>query len=123
MILNEPGKIVEEIWNNIPKHYKQIELDDRVIMPNHFHGILIINDVETGRAPSLQHTKYTLGNVIGSFKSAVTKEIRNIGFKDFHWRSRFYDHIIRNENDLHQIRKYIEMNPLKWELDEYYSQS
>ena len=108
MILNNLGKIVEDTWN---------------VMPNHIHGIIIINSVETGHAPSVQPAKHTLGNVIGSFKSAVSKVIRNIENKNFQWQPRFYDHIIRNENDLRRIRKYIELNPLRWELDEYYSNS
>jgi len=84
--------------------------------------IIILNgNVETGHAPSLQK-KQTLGNVIGSFKSAVAKYANENGLKSFSWQSRFYDHIIRNEKDLYRIRKYIQNNPLKWELDEYYKQ-
>jgi putative transposase len=64
MVLNELGKIVVETWKNIPEHYKKIELDYFVIMPNHMHGIMIINSVETGHAPSLQHYGATLGNVL-----------------------------------------------------------
>ena len=120
MVLNDLGKIVEHFWNNIPRHYPNIELDYYVTMPNHFHGILIINDVETGHAPSLQKNKPTLGNVVGSFKSAVTKWANTHNHNNFKWQSRFYDHIIRNENDLRRIRTYIQNNPLKWELDEYY---
>ena len=121
MVLNELGKDVEETWKNIPEHYKGIELDYFVIMPNHMHGIIIINPVETGHAPSLQHYGATLGNVIGSFKSAVTNWTLKNGFTTFSWQARFYDHIIRNEADLFRIRKYISNNSLKWELDEYYN--
>ena len=55
MILNDLGTIVEQLWMDIPKHYSAVELDYNVIMPNHFHGVVIINDVETGHAPSLHH--------------------------------------------------------------------
>ena len=121
MNLNEFGIIVKNIWNDIPKHYNAAELDYNVIMPNHVHGIIIINDVETGHAPSLQMKRPTLGNIIGSFKSAVTKSAHQIGYPHFKWQARFYDHIIRNEKDLYRIRTYLQNNPLKWEVDEYYS--
>ena len=114
MILNYKGGIAEKIWKNIPEHYGNVELDHHVIMPNHIHGIIIINEVETGHAPSLQRRKNTLSNIVGSFKSAVTKTLHERGIKDFAWQPRFYDRIIRNEKELYNIRKYIEENPLKW---------
>ena len=120
MILNDLGTIVEQLWMDIPKHYSAVELDYNVIMPNHFHGVVIINDVETGPAPSLQMKRPALGNIVGSFKSAVSKWAHKNNYNNFKWQSRFYDHIIRNESDLRRIRTYIQNNPLKWELDEYY---
>lgn len=120
MILNDIGKQVENYWKEIPTHYKKTELDYYVIMPNHIHGIIITNEVETGHAPSLQMQGPTLGNIVGSFKSAVSKWAHKNNYNNFHWQSRFYDHIIRNENDLRRIREYIKNNPLKWELDEYF---
>ena len=99
MLLNDLGKIAHEAWEAIPSHYKNTLLDDYVIMPNHIHGIVIFNDVETGHAPSLQPVNHTLGNIVGSFKSRVTTEIINISCKDFAWQPRFFDHIIRNEED------------------------
>ena len=101
-------------------------------MPNHFHGIPIIKDVETSRRDvsniketgqrpvSTQLKPDSLGSIIGQFKSICTKRIHKLGYKQFHWQPRFYDHIIRNETDLRRIRNYIQNNPLKWELDEYY---
>ncbi len=120
MILNRLGETVYNFWMNIPSHYKKIDIDYFVIMPNHIYGIIIIYAVETGHAPSLQSTGPTLGNVIGSFKSAAAKWAHKNNFQSFSWQSRFYDHIIRNENDLFRIRNYIQNNPLKWELDECY---
>lgn len=122
MILNSIGKMVDKFWTDIPAHYPNIEPDYYVIMPNHLHGIVIFNDaVETGHAPSLRIKTTTLGNVIGSFKSAVSKWCRQNNKDYFHWQPRFYDHIIRNEKDLHRIRTYIHNNPIKWELDKYYN--
>ncbi|MBI9072710.1 MAG: hypothetical protein JEY94_14005 [Melioribacteraceae bacterium] len=130
--LNNIGEIVELFWKEIPDHYNFVELDEFVVMPDHFHAIIIlneqsnvevkhkknINNVETGHAPSLRIKRtITLGNIIGSFKSAVTKNIYKNCHLNFSWQTRFYDRIIRNERELFNIRKYISQNPLKWELD------
>lgn len=122
MELNAVGKICNECWCEIPQHYTNVELDLYVIMPNHFHGIIILKNnitVETGYIPSLhqQNKKHTLGDIIGKFKAAVTRNAKKIGFVDFRWQERFYDRIIRNEKELLNIRKYIEQNPIKWILE------
>jgi REP element-mobilizing transposase RayT len=127
MILNDYGKIVDDEWLKTKELRKNVDLDDYVIMPNHFQGILIIE-----RRGMMHHTptdaKYgkpisgSLSVIIGSFKASVTRRIN----KRIHpnmievWQRDFYEHIIRNENDLYNIRKYIELNPLQWEIDEYY---
>jgi len=131
-ILNDLGKIVEEEWLRTKDIRSNVELDYYVIMPNHFHGNIIIMDVETSRRDvskenetgqrpvSTQLKPNSLGSIIGQFKSICTKRIHKLGYLQFQWQPRFYDHIIRNENDLRRIRNYIQNNPLKWELDEYY---
>jgi REP element-mobilizing transposase RayT len=93
MVLNDLGKITEQCWNEIPKHYPNVGLDYCVIMPNHVHGIIIINDfVETGYIPSLRELKkHSLGGIVGKFKAAVTREIRKSININFHWQSQFYD--------------------------------
>ena len=132
VILNELGKVVEEEWNKTKKIRENVDLDRYVIMPNHFHGITIIKDVETSRRGvsreketdqrpvSTNLKRDSLGSIIGQFKSICTKRIRKLGFENFQWQQRFYDHIIRDENDLRSIRTYIQNNPVKWEMDEYY---
>lgn len=130
VVLNEIGNCAKKIWEEIPKHFQNIELDYYVIMPNHLHGIIIINPVETRHGVSLQqHTNNNsdvktpymaslpLGDVIGKFKAAVTRWCNKNRNTNFSWQSRFYDRIIRNERELYNIRKYIEQNPLKWELE------
>jgi REP element-mobilizing transposase RayT len=97
-VLNEIGKVAEKYWKEIPNHFSNIELDYYVIMPNHIHGVIIINQtVETRHASSLHHKHITLSDIIGSFKSAVTKFARENGYTDFSWQPRFYNRIIRNE--------------------------
>jgi putative transposase len=133
MILNELGKIVETEWLRTIEIRNNIELDYYVIMPNHLHGIIIINgnevethrvrlnnkDQQTGDAfdASLRIVKNCLGDIIRGFKSAVTKQTREIGLYNFKWQARFYDRIIRNEKELYNIRKYILQNPLQWDLE------
>jgi len=89
-------------------------------MPNHVHGIVIIDSpVGNRHACSLQEGRQyqKLPVVIGSYKSAVTRKI-NKTHNEFNWQKSFYDHIIRNDKSLHRIRKYIHYNPLKWEYDQ-----
>jgi len=65
--------------------------------------------------------KNSLSIIINQYKGSVTRFARQNGYPGFTWQSRFYEHIIRNDNDLFRIRTYIENNPLKWEIDEYYN--
>ncbi|MCU0343004.1 MAG: hypothetical protein MUF28_04185 [Ignavibacterium sp.] len=113
MTLNKLGKIVLASWNKLNVIYPYCELDYFQIMPDHFHAILIINSVGTSRDLSLQVKTKSLSSLIGVFKTASSKEIHLQGFKDFKWQRSFYDRIIRNEKELHNIRKYIKENPLR----------
>jgi len=81
-----------------------------------------------GAIPRISPMKQTLipnslGSIIGQFKSKVTKKLREIsGNSDLKiWQRNYYEHIIRNEIDLQNIRQYITLNPLKWEIDEYFN--
>ena len=121
VVLNEIGNYTKKIWKEIPNHFQNIELDYFVIMPNHIHGIIIINPIIKTKNNADVKTPYMaslpLGDVIGKFKAAVTRWCNKNGYTNFSWQSRFYDRIIRNEKELYNIRKYIEQNPLKWELE------
>jgi REP element-mobilizing transposase RayT len=121
------GEKAIEFFKDLPKHFPSSEIDSYIIMPNHAHGIIIINDsVETRHGVSLQQTQFgkpiknSLSIMVNHYKGAVTRFARKKKMLIFQWQRGFYDHIIRNENDLRRIRTYIQNNPLKWELDEYY---
>ena len=90
-------------------------------MPNHFHGILIIRTGGSRTAPTTKKRK-PLGRLIGAFKTVSTKQINQLrkipGGKI--WQRNYYEHVIRNENDLNQTRQYINENILKWEMDDYF---
>lgn len=124
MTLSEYGKIAGSLWQGIPDHYPDVELDAFVVMPNHVHGIVVIvplNDSpsRTGHALSLRKSP-SLSNIVGSYKSAVSREIRSYQPDVTVWQSRFHDHIIRNESSLNHIRSYIIHNPQLWEKDTFY---
>ncbi len=112
VILNESGHIVSKYWHHLPVHFSQVELDAAVIMPNHFHGILVMNDRPGNRVK--------LGQIIAYFKYKTTQDINKIthtpGLKI--WQRNYYEHIIRNEDSLQVLREYITNNPLSWELDQ-----
>ena len=121
MMLNPYGEQAERAWNEIPKHFPAVELDAFIVMPNHVHGILLIDGERARHASPLQKVS-SLGTVIGAFKSAVARSInqqRNASGERV-WQRNYHEHIIRNEHSFAEIREYIANNPLKLELDKYY---
>ena len=130
MVLNEYGEIVRACWREIPDHFPHVELDAFVVMPNHIHGIIVIVDHIVGathasplpeNVPPRGPASGSLGAIVGSFKSTVTKRI-NIGRGTPGapvWQRNYYEHIIRNDRALNAIRHYITENPLRWHLDRY----
>ena len=134
MVLSAIGKLADKFWKEIPNHFKNATLDKHVIMPNHTHGIIIINKqpVETpytGVYPNKAHkpeqktpkldVSTSIGVIINQYKRIVTINARKINPK-FAWQPRFHDHIIRNEESLTYIREYTTNNPAKWHLDKYF---
>ena len=128
VVLSEMGRIVEREWTVSANIRREIDLDTFIIMPNHMHGIVTIRDHHpvgaTGRSPlhSRQHTLLpkTLGSFIAGFKSSATKRINGLRGTPGRpvWQRNYYEHVIRNEIDLEEIREYIQNNPLKWLEDE-----
>ena len=130
VILNEPGKIVKEEWERSSSIRREIILDEFIVMPNHFHGIIFIENHRnqgvgaTGRSPLQKMArgpqKSSLGSFVANYKAAVTIRCRAISHSDnlLIWHRNYYEHVIRNETDLEEIREYIQNNPLKWLEDE-----
>jgi REP element-mobilizing transposase RayT len=122
--LNNAGRFTNKCWLEIPEHFPHVALDEFIIMPNHIHGIIIINDINVGanNYSPLQINQFrspskTIGSMIRGFKIGVTKWFRaNTNVYNV-WQRNYYEHIIRNENKLNKIREYIINNPLKWLLD------
>ncbi len=128
MRLNRFGNIVNDCWNDIPDHFPNGENDAFVVMPNHMHGIVCIVDKCRGEvtspAPKGAETaplrKHTLGRIIAYFKYQTTKSINQIHKTPGNrvWQRNYYEHVIRNETDLNDVRQYILDNPVKWDMDE-----
>ena len=132
MVMNNFGLIVDMEWKKTAQLRKNINLDAYIIMPNHIHGVIVLNDKYNRwgtmhRAPTMEQfgkpVSGSIPTIIRSFKSAVTKQINKIqNTPGLHlWQRNYYEHNIRSENDLNRIRTYIIENPLKWTEDKYYS--
>jgi putative transposase len=156
MHLNKYGQIAFQQWEALSHRFRHIRLDEYVVMPNHFHGILVITDQSKGAAEYYaQHVEPasccaptstrcattsptpptsihnldstpsqvvagSLGAIVRAYKSAVTYRIHGMrGTNGLPvWHRNYYEHIIRNDAELAQIRTYIQTNPLRWDADQ-----
>ena len=128
---NSFGRLVEEEWKLTGSKRDNVELDYYCIMPNHFHGIILILNEQSEYLASRERKSAayqsirsgSLSSIVRAFKSATTKRINELRNSrgDRVWQRNYWERILRNENELMRCRKYIVNNPLKWELDEYYT--
>ena len=165
MILNDAGRMINMIWDELPFNYPGVNVDEFQIMPNHVHGIIILDNGQArGPAPTNGQPQgvnngqpqgvnkgqpqgvnngqpqgvnkgqpqgvaptvagLSLPDVVHRFKSLTTARYRH-GVKQNQWppfpgklwQRNYYEHIVRDENELNEIRKYIMANPKKWDLD------
>ena len=123
MRLNDVGRIVEEVWEALPVHFPDVELDAFVVMPNHVHGIVVLNGGAQFIAPhnnqgAINRTP-TLGGIIRALKARCTHRInQSRGAHGFQiWQRNYYEHVMRNESSLQEIREYIANNPAQWAFD------
>lgn len=132
MILSNVGVIVDVLWHQIPNHQPYVELAEFVVMPNHIHGILIL-DKPTEIVEKLENDdripfekrregqgKNTLSSILGGYKSVVSKHVNRLGLESA-WQYRFHDHIIQNEKLYERIEKYILTNVENWKDDKFFS--
>jgi putative transposase len=118
VVLNDFGKIVAEKWQWLEAQYEYVELGAWVVMPNHFHGILVIRRGDSRIAPTPKIKP--LGRLIGAFKTVSTKHINLLRNTEGQvvWQRNYYEHIIRNDREWENIHRYIESNPSMWAEDE-----
>jgi putative transposase len=150
IILNEYGTIAFNEWLNTPNIRRNVELDVFVIMPNHIHGIIILNgrgelhspcmgglnppqnppditphdhpiDNKWGELHSpLIGPSNNIGAIVRGYKSSVTKQINLLNIGCTVWQRNYWEHIIRNEQSHNRISAYIANNPAKWNDDKFY---
>ncbi|OGK19788.1 hypothetical protein A2799_02760 [Candidatus Roizmanbacteria bacterium RIFCSPHIGHO2_01_FULL_39_24] len=117
--LNQFGKIVKDCWIDLPNHYPNCALDEFVVMPNHIHGIVVINNTRAGYKPA--PTEYAISEIMRGFKTFSSKKINLLPHSFmFKWQRSYYDHIIRSDNEFFAIKQYILDNPTNWDEDEYH---
>jgi putative transposase len=131
MRMNEAGEMIAKWWRELKNKFSAIELDQYIIMPNHFHAIIAVG-ADLGVGPQLPedelgpggHLGPPLPRIIQWFKTMTTNQyIRNVkqfGWKPFPgklWQRSYYEHIIRDEPSLEKIREYIYYNASKWDAD------
>jgi REP-associated tyrosine transposase len=125
MVLNDAGRTAATCWLQIPDHFPNVELDEWVVMPNHMHGIVVMVEASANAtAPPVDSplqrptgTSRTIGSMVRGFKIGVTKWYRQRLDASQIWQRNYWEHIIRNEQELNRVRRYIVDNPLQWEQD------
>jgi REP element-mobilizing transposase RayT len=140
MILNEFGRIVQDEWIKSASIRREIELDEFVVMPNHFHAIVKIvggcrrgdrpvaptepsNTFAPNKSGLLPHgpEPNSIGSLMAGYKSIVTARINALRGKPGEkvWQRNYFERIIWNDQSLNQTRKYINLNPERWDGDEF----
>jgi REP element-mobilizing transposase RayT len=142
--LSEAGTLIWNVWDDLPQRFPRVELDEFVVMPNHVHGILWLLDdptpVGAGLALPGQETSAglgtassgvpemgraspapTLGGVMGAFKSLSAKAVNNaLRRSGSLWQRNYFERIIRDDQELADVRRYIVDNPARWGEDREY---
>ena len=117
--LNELGRQVEAYWRGLPMKYPELELDEFVVMPNHFHAILRIHYRSTNKEHHLgfllSRFKGGTGFIYGKMRRAGT--VTDIG--EHLWQLDYWDKIVTDERQLEAYRRYIRENPKNWSRDRF----
>lgn len=126
MQTNAAGEMIRRVWDELPVQYPGVEIDEFIVMPNHVHGVVVLTGKNLGQAQGPAPTR-TLADVIHRFKSFTTccysLGVKEDGWRPYAgqlWQRNYYEHVVRGDKELEQIREYIANNPLQWMMDEYY---
>ncbi|MGH7843599.1 MAG: transposase [Candidatus Binatia bacterium] len=134
MQLNDAGRMVQHWWFELNRKFPTVETDEFVVMPNHFHGIVVMSvraDLRVGpvsddahAAHQGAHTGAPLPRIIQWFKIMTTNEyircVKTESWPSFNrqlWQRNYYEHVVRNDDSLNRIRQYIVDNPARWAFD------
>jgi putative transposase len=119
MSLNPCGAMADSVWQDIPQHYPEVKNDIFIIMPNHVHGIIIIQDLRRAGLRPTPTQQHPLSEIVRAFKSISSRRIN----KHRHlqgipvWQRCYYEHVIRSEEEFTRIGEYILFNAARWETD------
>jgi REP element-mobilizing transposase RayT len=139
--LSDAGHMLARLWNDIPARFADVEIDAFVVMPNHVHGIVVLQDAANRAATTGATTRVAptegnvvgatlvvapaLGDVVAAFKSVTTvhyiRGAKTMGWPAFRrrlWQRNYYEHVVRDEKALDRIRRYIDENPARWAFDD-----
>jgi len=135
MVPNEAGRVVEEVWHEIPGHFDDTTVDAFVVMPDHVHGIILLWDFEPadGGSPcggdggcprqaggitgahNPMITAHSIGKIVRWFKGKSSYRVRReYGLQVFGWQSSFHDRIVHTARGLRAVRNYIINNPANY---------
>ena len=156
MAANPLGTVVEDCWDELPDHYDSLALDAFILMPNHVHGVILLQDepnnasVGAGLQPAIPRNdaarrhgmheivrtsvgaglqpaiprpaasrRHGLPEIVRAFKTFSARKINRMRASTGAsvWQRGFYDHVIRDEDELDRVRTYILDNPRKWSED------
>jgi REP element-mobilizing transposase RayT len=128
MAPNRLGRVVERAWYDLPARFPGIALDAFVVMPNHVHGIVrLVGAPLAGAHPAGADPAggVALGDVVGAFKSLTTRAMLGVVREAVDspivgplWQRNYYEHIVRDDDELERIRAYIVDNPMRWDDDD-----
>jgi putative transposase len=125
--LSDGGRIVWECWGDLPRHYPHVQTDAFVVMPNHVHGIIVLTrtNVRAGLRPAPTGSDvalHGLPEIVRALKSFSARRINELQRTPgaWIWQRGYYERVVRNEEELNRIRRYIADNPARWSDDKYH---
>ena len=115
--LKRPGQMAQAVWVTLPRRFAHVHLHKYVFMPNHLHAILELTELD----PTQTGKRAALWEIVRVFKAATSYHIRHAeGQPWFAWQEDYYEAVIRTEEALQQIRRYMLEKPLRWSQDKLY---
>ena len=122
--LTRAGFVVQQVLENLHQRYSEIKVDHSVIMPNHVHLLLRIEEKRALREAPLrpEGKRSLLSQAVGYLKMNSSKQIHAFSPALIVWQRGYHEHVVRGEKDLLEIWDYIENNPAKWAEDRYYAE-
>ncbi|MBQ7115767.1 MAG: hypothetical protein IJN94_05075 [Clostridia bacterium] len=121
--LNDSGHIVEEDILSLSEHFKDVKIDNFIVMPDHIHLMITIgcdalddSDEVLLKELLCENTHSKLNVIVGSLKSGITRKIHKLKPEINVWHKSYYDHIIKNQKDYNETWDYIDANPIRWKI-------